>query len=1220
MNEPQILPHNYIVAIGASAGGLEAINELFDNMPEDTGLSFVVVQHLSPDYKSLMSELLTRHTKMKVIEAGNNMPLEPNCVYLIPSKKIMTINKGKLQLQEKVKDNLPNTAIDTFFESLALEKGKDAIGIILSGTGTDGTKGIEEIKKRGGVIMVQDPLTATFDGMPNSAINSGFADLVLPPEMMPDELLAFLKETDGLTYDWKNPQNEAMLMNIIQLIHKSTNLDFSYYKRPTIYRRLARQMTERNITNLQEYFNYLTDHPDEIKQVSRGFLINVTKFFRDKEPFEKIRSEIIPAIFSGKKPNDPVKVWIVACSTGEEVYSLAMLMLDYIDKRKIHDKPIKIFATDIDDEALEQASKGIYNSSSIADIPKELLNKYLMQEGSNYRVIPRLRKLIVFANHNIYKDPPFGRIDLVSCRNMLIYMTPVLQKNILRSLYFALNKGGYLFLGPSENAVILRDALTEIDKKWKIYRCVAKTKLGDAGPFLTQFNEDSIVRQPVVSKTKNAFASLSEIFRDALVEEYSYSGIFIDQNFEVKQAIGNYRSFLNFPENEFNFNLLKMVPPELAVAISTCARKAIKDGEKVSARRVNIHEKDRTRLVNVIVKPYLEQKEYIQPFLVVILNEEEVKQVTDIRTVIDTGGFEAHTRIQELEKELQTSRENLQAVIEEVESTNEELQSSNEEIITSNEELQSTNEELQSLNEELHTVNAEHQFKIKELIELNDDLNNYFRNTAIGQVILDTNLLIKKFTPATQKQINLIESDIGRSIVDISTNFNNYGFINDIRNAIRANESIEREVTIADNRVFLMKIAPYVRADKSIDGAVVTFLDVTEIRKLGSLLEVVLNSSINGIIAMQAVRTKTNKIMDFEIMVINSPAEKMLNKKAGTLKGKKLFKEFKIFNKEDLGKYIDVYETGDPSEYNLFDPENKLWYEVTIIKMPGAVVATFTDITQKKKDKELIEQNFQDLKITSDKLIQVNSKLEQSNFDLLQFASVASHDLKEPLRKIQAFGNILQSKIASKLSGDERNYFEKIIKASNRMQVLIEDVLLLSKLSDTGVSYEQVDLNDVIDRILDDYEVSINEKNAVITRDKLPVIEAIPGQMRQLFQNLISNALKFNDTGRPEINISVVPGEPVGRDDEYICIRVEDNGIGFQMEYKEKIFGIFQRLHTQQYSGSGIGLAICKKISDNHHGFIVPHSEPGKGSCFDVILPMKKMTTGGRKSKEMQLN
>ncbi|HEY0655387.1 MAG TPA: chemotaxis protein CheB [Chryseosolibacter sp.] len=1197
----------YIIAIGASAGGLEPIHELFDTLPDDTNFSFVVVQHLSPDHKSLMGELLAKHTSMKIIEAEDSMEVKPNCVYLIPSKKVMTFANGKLKLHDKERNQVPNNAIDNFFESLAQEKGKNAVGIILSGTGTDGTRGVEAIKKKGGLVIVQDPLTADFDGMPSSAIQTGCADLILPPEMIAEELIEFLRESPyAKTLERFTKEDEVIVQEILGYIRSITAHDFSLYKTPTITRRLAKRMTEKGFTTLEQYQEYMMQEPDEANILAREFLINVTKFFRDPEAFDELKTKIIPSIFSSKKPQDLIKVWIVACSSGEEAYTIAILLYEYMESIRNHDYNLKIFATDLDKDALHTASQGVYPETIARDITPERLSRFFTREGNAYRILPVIRKMVVFAYHDITKDPPFSKLDLITCRNMLIYMNAKLQVHVLKTFLFALNPSACLMLGASENIGVLKESMKEVSKKWKIYKCVGKTRLMDTGHMVSPIQTASVF-QSNSNKPKNANNYLSEIFKDTLLEEGKFAGILIDENMEVKQAIGHFKDFLHFPENNLTFNLIKLVPNDLGIALGMCVRKAIHDQERSVMRNVKISDGSTERTVTIIAKPYIQQQEYQQSFVFIVLQEEQRPKKIKKISARKRDEHDQH-RIEELEKELRETKENLQSVIEELESSNEELLTSNEEMISANEELQSTNEELQSLNEELHTVSAEHQLKIKELIDLNDDLNNYFKNSHIGQVLIDRHLIVRKFSPAITHQINLIESDVGRPIVDITNNLVNVDLIEVIKRVMLSSETLEREVAVKNGKTFLMKVNPYYRQDRTIDGVVLNFIDVSELRNLHSIIQGIFDSSTNAITAMRAIRGSNNDIIDFEYIATNRSAEVMLGVKTGERhlgEGAKHMPRDQHF----FRKYCTVVESGETEHFEFYSPAHNRWYEVIAVKMQDGLVTTHTDITQKKNAADLIARNYEDLKQASSKLQETNFKLEQSNMDLLQFASVASHDLKEPLRKIQTFGNLLYSKIEKKIEPGEKNYLDKIVNSSHRMQTLIEDVLTLSKLSNRDIPVHKTDLQGIVKHIVDDLEITIREKGTNIEVGNLSSIEVVPGQIHQLFQNLISNALKFNESKTPIIRIterSVTDEEAAAyhiNPSDYIAICVEDNGIGFDDRYREKIFGIFQRLHNNHYQGTGIGLAICKKIVDNHHGFIRAQSTEGVGSTFIVILP-----------------
>ncbi|HVG15315.1 MAG TPA: PAS domain-containing protein, partial [Chitinophagaceae bacterium] len=791
------------------------------------------------------------------------------------------------------------------------------------------------------------------------------------------------------------------------------------------------------------------------------------------------------------------------------------------------------------------------------------------------------------------------------CRNMLIYMDPFLQKKIFQKFHFAINNGGFIFLGPSENISSLKDVVEEVDRKWKIYKCISKERVSQ-DLFLGPSDRANFV-VPAATKSKNALNNLPEIFNETLLEEQSFAGIYIDKDCDVKQAIGNFKSFINFPDGSFNFNLLKLVPLDLSIALNSAIRKASKEDQRVVHKKVKVQEGSKYRYVDIIVKPYLNHKNYLQPFIFVILNETKPEELAAFKgqglPVEDATG-----RIAELEKELFDTKENLQALLEEVESANEELHSSNEEIVSANEELQSTNEELQSLNEELHTVNAEHQLKIKELLELNDDLDNVFNNTDIGQILIDKKLIIRKFTPVATQQVNLIETDIGRSIADISTNFKNLHFINEIKEVMATGKKIEKHIVMNDEASYLMRMAPFLKHNGSIDGVVINFIDISEINKLNTILGAVFDSSITGILAKKAIRKSDGEIVDFEYIAANKAAENLLGLQPNSVVGKTLLSLFPSTNKEYLNAYKAIVKTGEAKNFRIYHESNNRWFEVVSVKMMDGLLTSFADITDKKKSEDLLQKGYVELQDTTNQLANMNIELEKSNFDLMQFASVASHDLKEPLRKIQAYGNLFQDRVKHKLEEGENNYLEKVINSAKRMQVMIDDILTLSKLSNNEIKRESADLNRIVHSIIDDLEISIKEKKVNIEIEPLPVISAVPGQMHQLFQNLIINGLKFNESNHPQIRIYQKPVSPemkvqYGIGPDYVCLAVKDNGIGIEPQYKEKVFGIFQRLNGSNFQGTGIGLAICKKIVENHNGIIAIETALGKGSEFLIMLP-----------------
>lgn len=1495
------VPNNqdqYVIAIGASAGGLEAIHEFFDNMPSNGNLSFVIIQHLSPDYKSLLVELVSKHTHMKVLEARHDERVEKNCVYVIPNDKLLTIYDGRLQLSEKNFEKAPNTAIDTFLRSLAEDQGSKAIAVILSGTGTDGTKGIGAIQSEGGIVLVQDPVSAKFDGMPNSAIASGYADFILAPELMPEEIFNYIKERPVRLAREGRP-DESLLPEVLKLVDKHCQYDFYNYKTPTILRRIGRRMTQLGYKNFQEYIEFLRNSSEECRTLGKEFLIGVTKFFRDKAAFEELRNEVLAELISKKNEHDILKVWVTACSTGEEAYTVAIIIDDLLKKEDKH-LEVKIFATDLDIDAIEFASKGTYPAASIEEIEPELARNYFIRQGSQVTVLPALRKQIVFARHNILKDPPFIKNDLITCRNMLIYMNVILQRKVLSTLQFSLNTGAYLFLGPSEIPASVREGFEEINGKWKIFRKISNDNRYNPERFpSTQAFKSQREPKPAAVKDNSMARQLSEDFKNLLTEEYGFAAIYVDRNFEIKEAVGNFRKYLSLPDRIANLQLMKMVQGDLAVALNTAIRKAAKNNASVSLNHVRLRQDGKDKIINLFVKPGVREGN----MMIVFGESTELPSLRNISERAPDHSPEAVTYISELEDELKETRGNLQMAVESLETANEELQSSNEELLSANEELQSSNEELQSLNEELHTLNTEHQLRIKELVELNDDLNNYFSSSQLAQVFVDSELRIRKFNPVAVQMVNLIESDIGRPIDHISTNLQDATLLPDIKTVLEKGIVMEKEVKLVSGSNCLMRILPYVRQDKKIDGVVVTFIDITAMKQLDNIIKGVFNSSISAIMAFTSVRNEQGQVVDLKWIAANHQADLLMHAKEQRYIGKRLRQEYpELLKKGVFENCVRVIETGQPYRHEMqLNYEDAVeWYELTVNQMMDGVVITLTNINEKKKGEEKFRQNYHELmkvkenyrnlnvgleekvrertyeltqseerfrlianatsdaiwdwdlvnnqiwwsdsfytgfgfarneesttkafwlehiheddrtrvnktihdainsasswsakyrfrksdgtyalildrgsvladgngmpyrmvgammditeaqaseqklkekndelqmliqefsfvtdfmpqmvwatqpdgyhdfynkrwydytgltfeqtknkgwslvlhpddysrawavweeslktgktyeveyrvrrydgiyrwflaratplrdesgrivkwfgtctdvhdqKMASDILEQkvrerteelqkTNLELEASNNELLQFASVASHDLKEPLRKIHMFSNLIRDRYQAQLDG-AGDYVDRIISASARMTKLINDLLTFTRLS-VSSNYELIDLNTILDEVKSDLELSISEKGARIESDKLPQAEIISGQMRQVFQNIISNALKFSKKDEhPYIRIT---SEIVDRcaidarkskSGAFCRITIKDNGIGFDNQYTEKIFTIFQRLHSREkYEGTGIGLAITRKIIEKHNGTITATSKENEGATFVIVLPL----------------
>ncbi|MFW5693561.1 MAG: chemotaxis protein CheB [Alkalispirochaeta sp.] len=873
-----------IVAVGASAGGLEALETFFGNMPSTTRFAFVVIQHLSPDYKSLMGELLSKHTTMEIVQGEDGMKLRPGVIHLIPRKKNMTIYQGTLFLTEQ--EHGLNLPIDIFMQSLAEDAGEAAVGVVLSGTGSDGTRGVRAIKEAGGLVIVQDEEDAKFNGMPRSAIATGIVDFVLPAEQIPAELQSFVTGRVQLVDEDSadGAGSSDSITKIFMLIKRKTGVDLSFYKENTIIRRLERRMGINQIHDVQRYIEFLEENPEEITTLFKEILIGVTRFFRDQSAFETLAEQVVPAVFTGKAPHEQIRVWVAGCSTGEEAYSIAILLTEYAERHFLHNE-IKIFATDIDKDAIEFASYGTYPESIAADASRDRLTKYFVRKGESYQIVPSIREKVIFAYHNIFKDPPFRRVDLISCRNLLIYLQPILQKKVLSNFHFSLNEAGFLFLGSSETVGELTKYFRTIDTKWKIFaykgngstpridsaasdtpegwrdrieisrasQLAQRTQLTQAG---VASNDQSTQSRPR-SRSRN-----SEPMYEELIQHYLPPTIVVDEERQVLHTFGDLSPFLQIPMGKMDLDVMKMARKSVNIPLGTALQTAIRENRTVAYEDVAVPTGDGGdadySVVRLVVRPL--RSAYNARFFAVIFDPQDAKPREESLPVQRFDVDESvQRRITDLENELQSTKENLQATIEELETSNEELQATNEELLSSNEELQSTNEELQSVNEELITVNSEYQKKIDELSELNDDMNNLLSGTAIGTVFLDEHLTIRKFTPPVAQQINIIKTDVGRPFADLSHNLRYDALLSDIKQVQESGRASELEVQNKDGHWFLVKIQSYRSEQEEVSpkGIVLSLVNITE-RKVAEeallrehdLLMRVLNSNPSAIVML----------------------------------------------------------------------------------------------------------------------------------------------------------------------------------------------------------------------------------------------------------------------------------------------------------------------------------------------------------------------------------
>jgi two-component system, chemotaxis family, CheB/CheR fusion protein len=827
----------YYVGIGASAGGLEAIDEFFTHMPPDSGLGFIVIQHLSPDYKSLMVELLSKKTSMPVHRAEDGMRVRPDNVYLIPPKKNLTIFHGKLLLTDQDHNRGINLPIDVFLRSLAEDQAERAIAVILSGTGSDGTRGVRTVKENGGMVMVQDEESAKFDGMPRAAISTGLTDFILAPDQMPRQLLSFITRPFATMASRSETllSDEDGLARIFALLRERCKVDFTYYKPSTVTRRIERRMTVNQTDTIGDYVAYLNNYPGEISALFRELLIGVTSFFRDPGAFDKLTLDVLPELLKRTEGRE-LRFWSAACSTGEEAYSLAIAVRECMEKLDMH-RDIKIFATDIDRDAIHYAATGSYPESVAADLSPRFLTKYFHRKDDSFQVSRSLREMVVFAQHNLLKDPPFTNIDFISCRNILIYLQPNLQRKVLDFFNFSLNPGGILFLGTSETTGDASEYYELLDSKYKIYSSRGKARYAP-DPVHALAATDTRARE-----MKDRYAYVRRTYRsnedDRALERFCESlavdilplAVIVNDQLEPVHILGETEGYFKLPAGRPVNDITKMAIKELAIPLSTGIQKVFRQGVELRFSNISIGDPAGSRLVDMRIRPLPRKKG--QDALVAVLIADRKRDGAD-ETATSTISYdvskEAEQRLRDLEQELQFTKENLQATIEELETSNEELQATNEELLASNEELQSTNEELQSTNEELFTVNAEYHSKIIELTELHNDVDNLLTATHIGTLILDENLEIRRFSPGTVNIFKLMDGDIGRPITNIQHFIEGLDPVDAIRESQHNSKPIGMEVKTLDGHWFLMRVVPYIVGPKIFSGTVVSFADITEVK------------------------------------------------------------------------------------------------------------------------------------------------------------------------------------------------------------------------------------------------------------------------------------------------------------------------------------------------------------------------------------------------------
>ncbi len=857
-----------IVGIGASAGGLNALEQFFSHVPMDSGMAFVVIQHLSPDFKSLMDDLLARHTNLPIFRVVNGMEIQADRIYLIPPKTHMTVSGEKLFLTEKsigVHGELP---IDIFFHSLAEDVGSRAVGVVLSGTGSDGSRGILSIKKKGGLVIVQAPESAQFDGMPRSAIATGVCDFMLAPERIPRILVEYAVNPEMVRTKVNGElqvfEEEGEFAAIFALLRKNYNLDFAKYKCSTVGRRIRRRMEFRQISQVSDYAAVAGGDSAELESLYKDLLIGVTEFFRDPLSFEKLEQQVMPGLFANLGPGEDLRIWSAGCATGEEAYSLAILLAEKAAEFNFGGR-ITVFATDVHRTSLDQASQGLYDGERLVNVSPARLQKFFKKENTSYRVTSELRKMVVFAPHNLLSDPPFTRLDLVCCRNLLIYFQADMQEKVIFHLHFSLKKEGVLFLGASEGLGNFAGDFDTLSSPHKIFRKVQELKPTmhlDAAHWDRFPPKISVgAYQPGPSRTVSLDRQVMSDY-DALMRRYVPCGVLVDENYNIIHFFGEVSEYLKKPEGRPEKYLLAMVDGNLNIALCTALKRADTTRQDVTTRNVHVHRQGEEQLINLTVSPLGSDKNRTPHFHICFepcripksptpLEKQEESSPSDF-----DAGRQYYQHVIDLQTELQSTRESLQTAIEELQASNEELQATNEELLASNEELQSTNEELHSVNEELYSVNSEFERKNLELKQLNTDHDNLLASIDIGTIFLDRKLRIRKYNPAILSFFSLLPQDIGRPIDHIAYQVSpQKDVLADIHQVLALGNPVEKEEKTSTGRWLLNRIMPFRTETGQIEGAVITLTDITRVKEAEQKL-LLLNESLEGTVQERTTELK----------------------------------------------------------------------------------------------------------------------------------------------------------------------------------------------------------------------------------------------------------------------------------------------------------------------------------------------------------------------------
>ncbi|WP_437623945.1 chemotaxis protein CheB [Sorangium sp. So ce1151] len=1183
---PAVAP--YVVGIGASAGGLEALEHFFDNIPKESGMAFVVVQHLSPDFRSLMDEILGRRTELPIHLVENGMLVEPDHIYLIPPKKEMIISGGRLLLSERDRDQELTLPIDVFFRSLAQDCGPRAVAVVLSGGGSDGSRGIRAVHEAGGLVVVQDVDSAQFDGMPKTARDAGVADCVMPPQDMPRVLLEHVRS------EGRRPEREAAgvdqaMTAVYRMLEEQFGIDFTHYKPSTVTRRIERRIQLAHTDDIDQYVKRLKSESRELDVLYRDLLIGVTRFFRNEEAFDILEQEVLPALLREGPRDTPFRVWVAGCATGEEVYSLAILLHE-LTSRSGH-RPFKIFATDVHHGSLELATRGIYEEEAVVNVSPERLERHFIRRGRSYQVVPDLRQTVVFAHHNVIKDAPFTRVDFISCRNMLIYLQPAAQQKVLSLFHFALNRGGVVLLGPSETPGHLAHDFEVVNKQWRIYRKYSDRRMQVDPRFQPASPKgQSAPRSGITAPVARHPVSHLLGTYDALLDEFMPPSLLVNEAGELVHAFGGASRFLKVKDGRQGLNAFEMLECDLKMMLTAGLQRALKEPSAIVFKGV----KAEGGVYKVTIRRVESRRGTLPHVLITFDAIEGAPQRAAMPEKEINLDDVSREQLSALEAELGYTKQSLQATTEQLEASNEELQAANEELLASNEELQSTNEELQSVNEELYSVNAEYQRKIADLTELGNDMENLLSSTDIGTIFLDKELKIRKFTPQIAESFNLLLQDVGRPIETFTYAVDHPELTEDLRRVLATGERVERELRDRHNRSFFLRILPY-RAKGTVAGVVLTLIDVSGLKAAEDALfheRYLLNSLLRSVpdaIYFKDARgrfIRTNHAMA-ERLGLSDPRE-AAGKTGFELPGHEA--ALAVHQQDEV-----VLRTGEAQHYKL---EKRLrqdgvveWDLVTRLPLMDAaghivgIIGIFRSVTEQKRSEE-----------------QIKDAVRRRD----EFLAMLSHELRNPLGAIVHATALLREDSAA--SGLDDKVLQILERQSAQMARLLDDLLEASRVTQSKIELRKrvLDLGSVVKDATDAVKNLMDSRGVNFSTivDPEPIwVEGDPARLQQVQVNLLNNAAKYTPRGG-HVTLEA------RRVDGHAVVRVKDDGLGIPKEMLDTVFELFvqsSRTLDRSAGGLGVGLTLVRGLVEKHGGTVSARSDgEGKGSEFEVRLPVTK--------------